>query len=89
MHVASSKFLSCFEVESRYENQNYEVKLEDYTSEESVWMVIPAFKYQVDGEQDVNAGEMCAITRANRINNKVGYINCSLQEIREMRTQFM
>jgi hypothetical protein len=51
MHIVSGKFLACHEVESRYENQNYLLKLDDFTSEASVFTIIPAFRYQRDGEQ--------------------------------------
>jgi inositol 1,4,5-triphosphate receptor type 1/inositol 1,4,5-triphosphate receptor type 3 len=45
MHVASSRFLACHEIESRYENQNYKLQLDDFSSEATVFNVVPAFKY--------------------------------------------
>lgn len=51
MHLASNRFLACHEVESRHENQNYQVKLDDFTSDATVFTIVPAFRYQKDGEQ--------------------------------------
>lgn len=45
MHVASGRFLGCHEVESRYENQNYQLKLDDFTSDATVFKIVPAFRY--------------------------------------------
>jgi inositol 1,4,5-triphosphate receptor type 1/inositol 1,4,5-triphosphate receptor type 3 len=50
IHVVSGRFLACHETESRFENQNYLIKLDDYTSDATVFNFAPAFRYQQDGE---------------------------------------
>ncbi|CAD8168125.1 unnamed protein product [Paramecium pentaurelia] len=85
LHIASGKFLSCHDNEAQLENQNYLIKLDDYSSDYTVFKIVPAYMYQSHGEQDVNAGEMCAITRAMPISNRFAYINCSQMEISEIK----
>jgi inositol 1,4,5-triphosphate receptor type 1/inositol 1,4,5-triphosphate receptor type 3 len=45
MHLASGRFLACHEVESTYENQNYQIRLDDFTSDASVFTIIPAYTF--------------------------------------------
>jgi inositol 1,4,5-triphosphate receptor type 1 len=48
MHLNSSKFLACNFSESRYEKENYEIALEEYSSDSTLFKIVPAFKYQKD-----------------------------------------
>lgn len=45
LHVASGKFLAVYESESTYENQNYLVALADYSSDQTVFTIVPAYAY--------------------------------------------
>ena len=50
MHLDSSKFLACHNQEANVQKNNYKVTLEDYTSENTLFKIVPAFKYQKDGD---------------------------------------
>jgi inositol 1,4,5-triphosphate receptor type 1 len=50
LHLASSKFLACHQKEAKYENNNYKLSLDTYPSEATLFRVVPAFKYQKDGD---------------------------------------
>jgi hypothetical protein len=50
MHINSSKFLACYLQEATVEKGNYKVTLDDYTSENTLFRIVPAFKYQKDGD---------------------------------------
>ena len=36
---------------SKKEKENYQLSLQDYTSDSTLFKVVPAFKYQKDGDQ--------------------------------------
>lgn len=48
LHLNSSKFLACNFLESKHEKENYEIALEEYPSDSTLFSIIPAFKYQKD-----------------------------------------
>lgn len=51
LHLNSSKFLSCNFVESKHEKENYEISLEEFCSDSTLFKIVPAFKYQKDNSQ--------------------------------------
>lgn len=56
MHINSSKFLACHDKESKLEKENYEITLDDYSSDNTQFKIIPAYKYQKDGNLVVYEG---------------------------------
>lgn len=62
MHVNSSKFLACYPVEASIEKGNYRVTLDDYTSENTLFRIVPAFKYQKDGDLVINYSKFSIIS---------------------------
>jgi inositol 1,4,5-triphosphate receptor type 1 len=44
----SSKFLACNFLESKHEKENYEIALEEFCSDSTLFNIVPAFKYQKD-----------------------------------------
>jgi hypothetical protein len=75
--LASSKFLACHQKEAKYENNNYKLQLDPYPSEATLFRIIPAFKYQKDGDQIIYASEVVRIIRSSPLLNKVTYVHCS------------
>ena len=49
-HLVSSKYLSCQQKEAKFENQNFMVSLDKYPSDNTLFKISPAFKYQNDGD---------------------------------------
>lgn len=50
LHLASSKWLCCNQEEAKFENQNYRLNLSDYTSEATLFKIVPSFKFQKEGD---------------------------------------
>lgn len=50
MHLASSKFLACHQKEARVESSNYKITLDELPSDASLFKILPAYKYQKEGE---------------------------------------
>ena len=51
--------------------------LDDYPSEATMFKIVPAYKYQKEGEQIVFANENICIVRAIPFLNKPTFISCS------------
>ncbi|EAR98945.2 MIR domain protein (macronuclear) [Tetrahymena thermophila SB210] len=84
MHVNSSKFLACYPIEANIEKGNYRVTLDDYTSENTLFRIVPAFKYQKDGDLTIYANEIIVIERVNSFHNKKSILHCS-EEINQIK----
>lgn len=90
MHVESSKFLSCHDEESHLEKENYLITLDDYTSDSTMFKILPAFKYQMDGDMVVYADEIITVVGAKAFLNKSTYLHASLEiNINERRENVM
>ncbi|KRX08878.1 MIR motif [Pseudocohnilembus persalinus] len=78
LHIESCKFLSChLQQISKIQSQNYALSLQDYTSEATLFKIIPAFNYQKEGDQVVFSNELIMLIRAIPFHNKTTYLNCS------------
>lgn len=77
MHLDSSKFLACHNQEANVQKNNYKVTLEDYTSENTLFKIVPAFKYQKDGDLTIYANEIIVIERVNPLHNKRSILHAS------------
>lgn len=77
LHLASSKFLACDMKEAKFENQNYKLTLDNYPSEASMFRIVPAFKFQKDGDQIIYASEVVRIMRSIPLLNKPTFVHCS------------
>lgn len=77
MHINSSKFLACYLQEATVEKGNYKVTLDDYTSENTLFRIVPAFKYQKDGDLTIYANEIIVIERVNPFHNKKTSLHAS------------
>lgn len=89
MHVASSKWLACHQKEAKFENQNYRLTLDPYTSEATLFKIVPAFKYQKDGDQNIYASEIVRIVRAVPFLNKETFVHCSGEQFDIKKSQFV
>jgi len=45
MHINSSKYLACPSEESKHEKENYKLTLDDYSSDNTMFKIVPAFFY--------------------------------------------
>lgn len=45
MHVYSKKFLALAEDEAEYEKENYKLELVEFSSENTQFLILPAYKY--------------------------------------------
>ncbi|KAL4462524.1 hypothetical protein ABPG74_000354 [Tetrahymena malaccensis] len=84
LHLNSSKFLSCNSVESKWEKENYEISLEEFCTDSTLFKIIPAFKYQKDSSNAISEGDCIMIIRALPFNNKTIHLHCSM-ELMEMK----
>ena len=64
LHLASQKWLVCQDVESNYEKENFLVTLDSFTSENSQFKIVPAFKYQRDGDTVIYNDDIVRIVRS-------------------------
>ncbi|EGR27735.1 MIR domain protein [Ichthyophthirius multifiliis] len=77
LHLNSCKWLACKPMEAKYEKENFRITLDDYTSDNTMFKILPTFKYQKDGDQSIFANEIVYIARYQDINNKMTFINTS------------
>ncbi|KAL4438400.1 hypothetical protein ABPG74_009439 [Tetrahymena malaccensis] len=83
LHLNSAKWLAIKPIEAKHQKENFRMTLEAYTSENTMFKIIPSFKYQKDGDQVIFANEIVYIARAQDINNRTTYFNAS-DEITKM-----
>jgi hypothetical protein len=50
LHLASAKFLANYQKEAKLETLNYRVSLAALPSDATLFKIIPAYKYQKEGE---------------------------------------
>lgn len=50
LHLNSAKWLAIKPIEAKYQKENYRMTLEAYTSDDTMFKILPAFKYQKDGD---------------------------------------
>ncbi|CAD8068825.1 unnamed protein product [Paramecium sonneborni] len=77
LHLASSKFLACHQKEARVESSNYRITLDELPSDSSLFKILPAYKYQKEGEQVIYASDIVYIVRAISFMNKLTYLHAS------------
>jgi inositol 1,4,5-triphosphate receptor type 1/inositol 1,4,5-triphosphate receptor type 3 len=77
LHIASSKYLACHTKEAKFENQNYKFQLDMYPSDATLFRIVPAFKFQKEGDQIIYASEVVHIVRQVPILNKPTYLHSS------------
>ena len=70
LHLNSSKFLACLDCESKMEQENFQITSDEYTSESTSFKIIPAYKYQKDGDTVIYDGEIVYIVRSQAFHNK-------------------
>lgn len=58
--------------------------MEEYSSDSTLFKIVPAFKYQKDSSAMIREGDCVWIVRAIPFNNKTIHIHCSM-EINEMK----
>ncbi|CAD8059333.1 unnamed protein product [Paramecium primaurelia] len=77
LHLASSKFLACHQKEARVESSNYKITLDELPSDSSLFKILPAYKYQKEGEQVIYASDIVYIVRATSFMNKLTFLHAS------------
>ncbi|CAD8132784.1 unnamed protein product [Paramecium pentaurelia] len=77
LHLASSKFLACHQKEARVESSNYKITLDELPSDASLFKILPAYKYQKEGEQVIYASDIVYIVRATSLMNKLTFLHAS------------
>ncbi|EGR32737.1 MIR domain protein [Ichthyophthirius multifiliis] len=84
LHLNSSKFLACQIIESKYEKENYKILLDDFSSEQTLFKIIPAFAYQKESATYIYENECIKIVKAQNFNNKTINLHFS-EEICQMK----
>ena len=52
------------------EQENFQITSDEYTSESTSFKIIPAYKYQKDGDTVIYDGEIVYIVRSQAFHNK-------------------
>ncbi|KRW98864.1 MIR motif [Pseudocohnilembus persalinus] len=86
MHLNSAKFLACKPIEAQHQKEKFQVSLDDYTSENTIFKFAQSFNYQKDGDQVIFANEITYIERFIPLQNKPTYLHSS-QEINKLQNQ--
>jgi len=88
MHVSSNKFLSVTFIEADKEKENYQVSLEEYSSDSTFFKILPSFIYQKESEGKVFVEDIVFLACAGTYLNKTPYIHCSdtKPQIREKKS---
>lgn len=81
LHLDSAKFLACHDHESKYEKENFLVTLDEYTSDATRFKIVPAYKYQSDGDMLIYNNESVEIIRAQAFRTKYIYFTLKFKYI--------
>ena len=61
------------------EQENFQITSDEYTSESTSFKIIPAYKYQKDGDTIIYDGEIVYIVRSQAFHNKQTFLHASIE----------
>ena len=61
------------------DQENFQITLDEYTSESTSFKIIPAYKYQKDGDTVIYDGEIVYIIRSQAFHSKQTFLHALME----------